>query len=323
MLKPPLPLNETQRLLSLHALQILDSPQEERYDRITRLAQRVFNVDICLISLVDEGRQWFKSKQGLDACETSREISFCGHAILDNEVLIVSDAAADPRFLDNPLVIGAPHIRFYAGCPIKAPGGERIGTLCLIDPAPRDLPADDESVLRDIAALVEDELKVTAQATLDELTGIANRRGFNTVAGHMLSLCERAGVSAELVYFDVNGMKIINDTYGHDAGDALLKHFAGLLLKSFRSADVVARVGGDEFVVLITAADKPARETLARLEELAAAEDRDILDQLAFSVGTAKSDPRDKVTVERLLADADADMYANKLGGRGSVGVRR
>lgn len=319
MQKPPLPVNETQRLLSLHALQILDSPSEERYDRITRLAQRVFDVDICLISLVDVDRQWFKSKQGLKACETPREISFCGHAILDHPVLVVGDAKADARFADNPLVTGPPYIRFYAGCPIRSPDGERIGTLCLIHSKPRELPADDEVVLRDIAALVEDELKATAHATLDELTGVANRRGFNAVATHMLSLCSRTGTSAELLYFDVDGMKVINDTYGHDAGDALLKHFAGLLIKSFRSADVVARVGGDEFVVLVTAADAPAVTTLSRLEQLAADEHRDILDQLSFSVGVAKLDAGCELSLDEMMAEADSSMYEHKLERRGTV----
>jgi PAS domain S-box-containing protein len=155
---PDFPTNEAERLKALQALKVLDTPAEARFDRITRVAQRHFNVPITLVSLVDEGRQWFKSCQGLDVLETSRDISFCGHAILKDEILIVSDATKDPFFADNPLVTGAPHIRFYAGTPLHAPGNERVGTLCIIDTQPRELSAEDIAMLRDLADCVEEEL---------------------------------------------------------------------------------------------------------------------------------------------------------------------
>ena len=313
MLKPPLPLMETQRLMSLHSLRILDTPSEERFDRITRMAQRMFGVESCLISLVDSGRQWFKSKQGLDACETSREISFCGHTILSDALFLVDDARNDPRFADNPLVTGPPNIRFYAGCPIRGPRGHRIGTLCMLDPEPRGLSIDEQATLKDLAGLVEDELKMTSQATVDELTQIANRRGFNTVAGHMLSLCRRTKLDAELVFFDLDRFKEVNDTYGHEAGDQLLKHFAKLLIKCFRAADVVARLGGDEFVVLMTASSEISDAALERLAAMAGAEDSEILSRLSWSVGTISFDPERHDTVDALLADADTTMYENKV----------
>lgn len=106
MLEPPVPLDETTRLMSLHSLRILDTEPEERFDRITRMAQRLFKVEICLVSLVDSERQWFKSKQGLDACETPRSISFCGHAILHDDLFLITNATEDERFADNPLVTG-------------------------------------------------------------------------------------------------------------------------------------------------------------------------------------------------------------------------
>ena len=155
---PDLPENETQRLESLHALRVLDTDPEARFDRITSMAARVFGVEICLVSLVDFDRQWFKSTKGLEASETSRDISFCGHAIMDDSVFIIEDALADPRFADNPLVTDEPNIRFYAGCPVHAPDGHRVGTLCLIDSRPRSLRDDDIRTLADLAALVDDEL---------------------------------------------------------------------------------------------------------------------------------------------------------------------
>ncbi len=313
MLKPPLPLDETARLLSLHSLRILDTPSEDRFDRITRMAKRFFAVDTCLVSLVDANRQWFKSKQGLEACETSRDISFCGHAILDDEIFIVRDASKDIRFADNPLVTGEPFIRFYAGSTIRSPDGGNVGTLCLIHGQPRDLSEQDQETLRDLSAMVEDELKVSSQVTTDELTQIANRRGFNLVAGHMLSLCRRNDIGAELVYFDLDGFKQVNDSLGHQAGDEILQHFAKLLVKCFRTADVVARLGGDEFAVLLTATKFSSKEALQRLEKLAADENCKVLQRLAWSVGTFRFDPVRHSTIESLLTDADFQMYNDKV----------
>ncbi|MGI9343218.1 MAG: sensor domain-containing diguanylate cyclase [Gammaproteobacteria bacterium] len=313
MLKPPTPMDETQRLVSLHSLRILDTPSEERFDRITRMAQRLFDVEICLVSLVDSNRQWFKSKQGLEACQTGRDISFCGHAILSDELFIVENASEDPRFADNPLVTEDPSIGFYAGCPLHGPNGHRIGTLCLIDKRARSMSDEDMISLRDLAGMVEDELAVSSQVTVDDLTQVANRRGFNMVATQLLSLCERTGIDAELVFFDLDGFKAINDTHGHGAGDDVLKHFAKLLLKCFRDADVIARFGGDEFVVLMAASRGCSDTAVKRLEQMAAAEECEIKLKLAWSVGKIQFDPERHDSVEKLLSDADARMYDDKL----------
>lgn len=320
MLKPSLPIDETTRLRSLHSLRILDTSSEERYDRITRMAKRLFGVDICLVSLVDADRQWFKSKQGLDACETSREISFCGHAILEPDILIVSDALEDERFADNPLVTEAPFIRFYAGCPISDPNGYRIGTLCLIDAAPRTMTADDVETLRDMAAMVEDEIKVSAQITIDDLTQVANRRGFNVIGNHLLSLCRRTSTSAELAFFDLDGFKDVNDTHGHAAGDDLLRHFANLLMKCFRTADAIGRLGGDEFVVLLGNSNGGAKVALDRLKQLAAESDCEVRQKLAWSVGTIQFDPDRHSSIECLLAEADSSMYDDKARNKTATG---
>jgi diguanylate cyclase (GGDEF)-like protein len=314
--EPALPIDETARLMSLHSLRILDTPSEERYDRLTRMAKRFFGVQIALVSLVDSDRQWFKSKQGLDACETSRAISFCGHAILSREPLIVNDASKDPRFADNPLVTDAPNIRFYAGYPIRDPGGFNIGTLCLIDPAPRDMSEDEIDTLRDMAEMVEDEIKVSSQVTVDDLTQVANRRGFHLIANHLLSLCRRTGTNAEVAFFDLDGFKAINDTYGHAAGDDLLKHFAKLLVKCFRTADAVGRLGGDEFVVLLSNSKNGADKAIKRLQELVAQSKCEVREKLAWSVGVIAFDPNRHTNVEDLLAEADSSMYDDKQSRR-------
>jgi len=164
MQPPEKPGNEDERVDALCGLEVLDTPDEERFDRLTRVARRHFGVDIALVSLVDSERQWFKSRQGLEAEQTPRDISFCGHAILGERVFQVPDARADPRFADNPLVTGAPHIRFYAGAPLHAPGGARVGTLCIIDENPRTFSEEELGLLRDLADTVEAELEREALA---------------------------------------------------------------------------------------------------------------------------------------------------------------
>ena len=158
MIKPPLPPDEAERLADLHELAILDTDPEERFDRITRLTQRLFDVPIALISLVDADRQWFKSCQGLSDSETPRDISFCGHAILDDDVMVIPDTQLDPRFSDNPLVTGHPNIRFYAGQPLRGRDGHNVGVLCIKDHRPRQMGATDLQALRDLAIWAEHEL---------------------------------------------------------------------------------------------------------------------------------------------------------------------
>ena len=158
MKKPDVLANEPARVSALRGLGILDTPPEERFDRITRIAQRVFNVPIALVSLVDSDRQWFKSCQGLPVSETPRDISFCGHAILGSGIFVIPDALNDERFADNPLVSGEPKIRFYAGCSLTGQDGLKLGTLCIIDRSPRTFTDTELQTLSDLAHLVEREL---------------------------------------------------------------------------------------------------------------------------------------------------------------------
>lgn len=158
MMPAPLPPDEDARLGALRALLILDTPPEERFDRITAFAVQEFGVPTALISLVDAHRQWFKSRIGLDQVESPRATSFCGHAILGNETLVIPDALQDPRFADNPAVTGPPYTRFYAGAPLVLPSGHVVGTLCLIAPQPRDYDALDRAIHHALRDLVVEEL---------------------------------------------------------------------------------------------------------------------------------------------------------------------
>src|ERR1700761_549005 len=158
MIPAPIPTDEAQRLQALREMLILDTPPEERFDRVVRFAADEFDMPIVLVSLVDAKRQWFKARVGLDVCETDRESSFCGHAIMQPQILVVDDALADERFHDNPLVVGGPRIRFYAGAPLQLPTGEIIGTLCMIDRQPRQLDELDLAIFGSLRDLVVSEL---------------------------------------------------------------------------------------------------------------------------------------------------------------------
>ena len=156
----PQPADEEARLRALRESGLLDTAPEERFDRFTRIAAALFEVPIAFISLVDKERQWFKSRKGIDVTETPRDQAFCAHAILRNDIMQVSDAHADERFADNPLVTHGPRVRFYAGAPLSIGQGSPVGTLCVLDHRPRSLDEDQLKLLRDLSKLVERELLI-------------------------------------------------------------------------------------------------------------------------------------------------------------------
>lgn len=249
---PGIPENEEERLKSLYLADLLDTRDDERFDRLTRLARRIFQVPVVLISLLDRERQWLIACEGLGVRETPRNISFCGHAILQDGAFIVNDASVDERFHDNPLVTGEPYIRFYAGYPVHLPDGEVAGTLCLIHTIPRSFNDEDIASLKDLAFIVEDEFQVIGMAMTDSLTGIANRRGFYRTGEKRFRALTERNTPFSLIFFDLDKFKPINDLWGHAEGDEVLKVFSGLLFQFLDPGDIAGRLGGDEFAVLIT-----------------------------------------------------------------------
>lgn len=246
--KPIIPQDEAARLASLQSLEVLDTMPEERYDRLTRLAAAIMDVPIALVSLVDSDRQWFKSKFGLDALETPRDISFCGHAILGEELFEISNTLEDTRFADNPLVVDAPNIRFYAGQPLRTPSGFHIGTLCVIDTKPRALTADQRSLLSDLAHLVEQELIIHDITELQKrmLKEQRDRRvyekrleesevRFRTLAG---ATTEGIAISGLGVIVDAN--RSLARMLGYELNELKGLEIAALILKSDRD-----RIGQD------------------------------------------------------------------------------
>ncbi len=316
-MEAPEPPDELARLGDLYALDLLDHGPEERFDRITRIARRTLAVPTAVVSLVDSDRQWFCSRQGLEAEQTPRRDAFCAHAIVAPEpVMIVEDASRDHRFAANPLVTGPPHIRFYAGAPIRSARGHRIGTLCVIDGRPRRLDDADRTTLRDLADLLEREMRYLALSLLDPLTGLANRRAFTQAAGGLLPLDERRPEQISMLSADVDGLKVVNDRLGHPAGDELLRRAAQALVATVPRSDLVARLGGDEFGVLMYDADHEA--ALATAAEITSSVARINAEnpceaRLSISIGTACA--RADEPWETVIARADRTMYTAKRRG--------
>lgn len=285
----PLPLNEAARLAALREYAVMDSELEASYDDVARLAAHICGTKIALISLLDEHRQWFKSHIGLDVRETSRDLAFCAHAIHQTDVMVVNDATRDVRFRDNPLVTGAPDIRFYAGAPLITPAGLPLGTLCVIDQEPRVITKEQMEALsalaRQVIALLElrksarqnralyenaqrVSRRVAFEAKHDSLTRLGNRAFFSRKL-HDSVIAARDGSAkghSALLYLDLDRFKLINDTMGHAAGDALLQMVARrlkacvrVLPRNVRDAkpDILARLGGDEFTVLLREMESP------------------------------------------------------------------
>jgi diguanylate cyclase (GGDEF)-like protein len=315
MIKPETPGNEVERLHALRTLQILDTSHEERFDRVTRIAKRMFGVSISLVSLIDEDRQWFKSRQGFEATETSRDISFCGHAINQDNLFIIPNTSKDERFFDNPMVTSAPNIRFYAGYPLKIQNGLNIGTLCLLDETPREMNEEDQQLFKDLGAMIEQEIKSIQLATLDALTLISNRYGFLILVEHSFKMCRRNKVPMSFLLFDLNKFKAINDEYGHHEGDFVLTKFAQLMIGTFRNSDVVGRLGGDEFVAMITSFNEENADTILARFDVAVEEANVTMNKpykIEYSVGLVHFQHNTKKTPEEMIQAADAAMYRNK-----------
>jgi diguanylate cyclase (GGDEF)-like protein/PAS domain S-box-containing protein len=454
----PLPADERERLAALRKYDILDTEPEAAFDSVVHLASYVCQAPIAAISLVDEGRQWFKAITGLDAKQTSRDVAFCAHTILQRETMIVADARADERFRDNPLVTSPPDIRFYAGVPLVTPQGFHLGTLCVIDRVPRVLTAEQLDAVKVLAGNVMAHLDlrlshrqirqyvgdlqlaatifesssesmivtdaqnriitvnpaftavtgyameevvgrnpsllssgrqgrefyqamwqalrttghwdgevwnlrkngtpyaewlsinvllnpdgtprlhvgtfsdittkkqadevIWGQAHLDHLTRLPNRRLFVDRLEQSLKQAHRLRSSVGLLFIDLDHFKEVNDEQGHEVGDLLLRTAAERISRCVRQQDTVARIGGDEFTVILTSLPDPAvagavaEAILGALAEPFTA--RGVELRISASIGVAVS-PADGEAPEELLRHADTAMYTSKSYGRSRV----
>jgi len=324
---------EDQRLAAVRRVGLLGTPAEERFDRITRLARRLFDVPMAAIDLVGEKVAWLKSAQGFDALEGMRCDSYCHHTVLDDETFIVRDARTDPRVHDSGF---ANTWVFYAGVPLRFER-ERVGVLCIGDTKPRDFDTDADCSLRDLAAMAEQELQFTRMsetqlalarandelqmtANVDVLTRLWNRRAiFEIAEPERLRANGTARLAALLI--DVDHFKLINDTYGHPAGDEVLRASAQRLRASIRAGDAVGRIGGEEFLVLVT--DAQSEEVADMAERIRATQAMPPIQfgqhsialtcSIGYAIGAA-SDP-----IDGLLRLADQALYRAKSNGRNRV----
>ncbi|WP_158213226.1 diguanylate cyclase domain-containing protein [Pigmentiphaga sp. NML080357] len=479
----PLAPDEEQRLSLLQALDLLDTPSEPAFDLITRMTANAIGVPIALVSLIDRDRQWFKSKVGMDISETPREYAFCAHCIVGGERLLVPDATQDERFFDNPLVCGAPGVRFYAGIPLRSIDGLALGSLCVLDTVPRQLSANQLDLLSDAAQLANHEImrreatlrvRTTTESSLaaglaalekqveqrtrelshahaqlqtltdhlpamigyfgpdlryrfvneayrvavgkpsrdiigrslaetfgpekahdierhvkratrrhkrvsfemplvfpdgtthygavtlipdivedrivgfhsivhditerrtreqatrlearrDTLTGLPNRRAVQERLPRAMASTDRRGGVLEVLFLDLDGFKQVNDTLGHDQGDQLLKEIARRLKAGLPGAELVARLSGDEFVVIARDDGGHAQgETMARqiLADIAAPmrlAGQPV--QIHASLGIAIYRAGSGINPAHLLRAADMAMYEAKRAGRNQYRV--
>ena len=311
--------NEEGRLAALHKSNILDTGPEQSFDRLTRLARLALQVPIVLISLVDRDRQWFKSRQGIDASETPRSVSFCAHAIQQAEPFIISDATLNPLFCDNPLVVGEPFIRFYMGIPLKMRDGFVIGTLCVIDHHPRVLSTEEIDVLQDLARMVVSEIELRQIATTDSLTGCLTRRGFDIEMTREFKRSKRSRHDCSIVAIDIDHFKLVNDKYGHASGDLVLQSVVSTIQQELRAGDFVGRLGGEEFAIVlpetpiagaITVAERIRRAIAGTAVPMRAGDIR-----VTASFGISCLDPLNE-TWSATLAKADQALYEAKRMGR-------
>lgn len=282
MQHPPDHPDETARIAALDALDHVDTPAERRFDVITESARSSLEVPIALVSLIHRDRQWFKSAQGLSTPETDRCVSFCGHAILGDEIFEIPDAAKDPRFDDNPLVTGPPHIRFYAGMPARAPNGLPLGTLCILDTEPRELSAVGRKRLKALTRWLEMELQNRGLTSRELSTIVQEGRGreegwldaptrcWNLEAGRLLlaGLLERSQPLDEKITVGVIQLILKNTTWeslAENGHDEEIRFKLANLLRSDYSAGVTFFAEAPDFLFFMS--NEPGQ--LQRLPDLA------------------------------------------------------
>ena len=338
-MRASLPMDEAARLDALHRYHVLDTPPERAYDDLTYLAAYLCRTPISFVTFLDETRQWFKSRHGLDVCETHRDFAFCAHAILaPAEVMVVPDTLLDTRFADNPLVLGPPFVRFYAGAALVTPDGFPLGTLCVVDTHARRLKPGQKQALQALShqaaaqielrlltearaqksALEESNRRLQALATTDSLTGLKNHRAFHESVGEQFAQARRSGQPLSLILLDLDHFKEYNDAFGHPAGDEVLALMAHILKRCVRAGDTAARHGGEEFAVVLPATDAAhagvLAERLRRTMEEAPWPFRAVTASFGISTYTPAMPDHN-----RLIVAADDALYRAKAQGRNRV----
>ena len=330
MQTPPVPLDEARRLIAVRALALLDTPAEERFDRITRVAQRLFGSAAATISLIDDSREWIKSASGFAHEQLARTISFAAHAIGAGDTFVVDDTLADSRFHDHPLVTGDARIRFYAGRPLSSESAH-VGVLSIYDVEPRAWGTAEGQALADVAAIAEREMQqvglsapqleivgdMSELSRIDPLTRLWNRGAMLEIARGELRQAQssRRGVAVLMVAVDPREDSLAM------AGDAVLCEVARVLRTSLRPSDVISRFSGHEFAVLLTGVDaskltdaaERIRQSIAR--QLLSSSQTDVSVTIGAVTSTGSSD------FESLARAAQSALWSARRRGGNSINV--
>lgn len=331
---------ETLKLAEIHTLDVFYTPLEERFERITRLARRALKVPVAGVSLLSHEKQWFKSIAGWTVDELPLEKSLCTVTVQSGELVVVSDTQADPRYADHPLVRGQPRFRFYVGYPLIDKNNVTVGTFCAMDIRPRKISSEDLQSIRDLGTLAQCELlsehladaqaALTAklgaarrEAMIDPLTRLWNRRGATVLLRAALKQADHQHTELALGLLDLDKFKHINDTYGHQVGDEVLRKVARVLVGCMRGEDMICRPAGDEFLMIMTNTDRSqaARivERVRRSVSEAPVQTRQGLMPVTVSAGYAIREAGDNASAENLFERADEALLKSKSDGRNRV----
>jgi len=310
------------RVRAVDRYEVMDSEEERPFETVVTLVQQILKAPVCVVSILDRDRQWFKARRGIDVTETPRDVSFCTIAIQNDHPLVVSDATIDPRFMSNPLVTGEPYIRSYAGIPLRSPDGYNIGSLCVVDFTPREFPQFEIDILRNFAKVVMDELELRQIATTDVLTGALTRRAWSEKAETAITRARESGDPLSIALFDIDRFKRVNDTHGHAAGDQVIRAMADHVMANQAGSDQFGRYGGEEFVLLMRGAD-PA-EAERRVDAIRAGFEAlkipiGEVEPLSCTVSIGVAGLRPSDSLHPLVERADRALYAAKTGGRNRV----
>lgn len=327
---PPVPPNEEQRLGALAACQIMDTPHDARFDRLTYLAQRFYDADVAFIGFIDDKYQWMKSLTSGDIIPPAieREKSVCQVMVASGRPLVVGDLHTDERFTGHPTIPLLP-LHFYAGVPLLVPPGLVIGSLCVLRGAPGVEEDFDVQPLVELAAIAVDELELntlnrelTRLTRVDALTGLANRRCFDEELARAGQRCRRTGEALSVMLIDIDRFKALNDGLGHQAGDEALRRVgAALGGMAARQDDTLARYGGEEFAAILCGSDESGALSVAgriRSALAQAAIVHPVTGKVTVSIGIV-SRPASEIDLDRMIAQADAALYEAKRRGRDLV----